>query len=127
EVEVRLNTTVGINRALTLQVFAQVLRAVGQYERFRELVEQPDGDVGFEDSDFLGGLDFVRLSLSTNAVLRWDLGGGTAALLAYRAQSLINSSGDAAPFSVRESFDELYGQGLAQRLLVKISYAWDAL
>jgi hypothetical protein len=127
ELELRLNTTLGINRVLTLQIFGQLLRAVGHYRRFRDLVEQPDGDVEFEDSTFLGGRDFVRLTLSTNTVLRWDLGGGTAALLAYRAESLLDRSGDAAPFSVRESFDDLYGQGLAQRLLVKISYAWDAL
>jgi Domain of unknown function (DUF5916)/Carbohydrate family 9 binding domain-like len=127
EAELRASSTLGINRKLTLQVFAQLLRAVGHYVRFRELMQGPGGDVSFAESDFTGGIDFVRLSLSTNTVLRWDLGGGTAALLAYRAESLLDSTGDAAPFSVREGFDELYGQGLVQQLLLKISYAWDAL
>jgi hypothetical protein len=127
ELELRLNTTLGLNRVLTLQVFGQLLRAVGHYQRFRDLVEEPDGDVHFDDSNFLGGVDFVRLSLSSNTVLRWDLGGGTAALIGYRIESLLSRSGDAAPFSVRESFDQLYSQGLAQTVLVKISYAWDAL
>jgi hypothetical protein len=127
ELELRLNSTVGLTRVLTLQVFAQLLRAVGRYRRFTELVEEPDGDLRFEDSDYPGVLDFVRLSLATNTVLRWDLGGGTAALIAYRAESLLDRAGDAAPFSVRESFDDLYGQGIAHLLLVKISYAWDAL
>ncbi|HYU14723.1 MAG TPA: DUF5916 domain-containing protein [Candidatus Acidoferrum sp.] len=127
ELELRLNSALGLSRVLTLQAFIQVLRAVGRYQRFRELEEGASGEVGFVDSDFPGGLDFVRLSLATNTVLRWDLGGGTAALLAYRAESLLSSAGDAAPFSVRESFDRLVGQGLAQQLLVKISYAWDAL
>jgi hypothetical protein len=126
QAELRLTSTLGLDRVVTLQVFGQLLRAVGHYRRFRELVEEPGGDVDFTDSDFPGGLDFVRLSLSTNTVLRWDLGGGTAALVAYRAESLLTRSGDAAPFSVREGFDDLYSQGLAQRLLVKISYAWDA-
>lgn len=127
ELELRTTSTYGIRRELTLQLYAQLLRAVGHYHRFRELIEAPDGDVGFEPSSFGGGIDFVRLSLATNTVLRWDLGGGTAALVAYRAESLLASSGDAAPFSVREGFDQLRGQGLAQTLFVKISYAWDAL
>jgi hypothetical protein len=129
EFEARLTGSLGITRTLTLQTFVQVLWAKGHYQRFYELVQSSGANPSFVETDYLLGeeRDFVRASLSSNTVLRWDLGAGTAALLAYRLEGALSRAGSSAPFSFRESFNGLLGRGFSQRLLLKVSYAWSTL
>ena len=130
EFQIQLTATLGITRKLTLQTFAQLLWGVGHYARYRELVRNENGDMALVHSNYLLGApeeDFVRASFSANTVLRFDLGGGTAALLSYRVVGALSVSGSSSPFDFDESFFALSQRGFQQRLLLKISYAWSAL
>jgi hypothetical protein len=127
EQEVRVTSTLGLTRHLTLQTFAQALRAIGHYRRYRELIEDAGGSVRFADTEYAGGLDFARLGITSNTVLRYEVGGGTAVVVGYRASASLARTGDAAPFALREGLDRLSNERFVQQLLLKISYAWDAL
>ena len=126
EVEAKLSGVLGITRAVTFQLFGQLLYSVGTYGRYRQLLPLDD------DASLLGSTthdadaDFVRLSLLLNAILRWDLGGGAAAYLVYKLSASLDRDGATqAAFDPGRDMGALFDQDQGHLLLTKLSYGWD--
>jgi hypothetical protein len=125
QLELGLTSTFGISRQLTLQLWGQLLYSVGRYPRYRQLVDRALGDPLLMDLDYSGSADFTRLAVIVNAIIRWDLGAGTAAFLVYKLDGALADTGTAASFSLGSDLRRLFGRRQTHRLLLKLSYAWD--
>ena len=126
ELELKLSALLGLHRLVTLQVFSQLLFSVGRYDSLRALQTLADGSTALGPTAEQTDGDFATTRLIVNAILRWDLGAGTAAYLVYKLDGALDEEG--APVT---SFDPVGALGRLGReeqthlLLLKLSYGFE--
>jgi len=126
EVEFKLSGVLGVTRALTFQVFGQLLYSVGTYNRYRQLLPLDDGATLLGPTSYDPDANFSRLSLLLNAILRWDLGGGAAAYLVYKLSASLKRDGASqVAFDPGQDLGALFDEDQGHLLLTKLSYGWD--
>ncbi len=84
QAEVTFRALVVVARNLTFQLYAQVLRAVGDHSGYRELVA--DGEFAQIPGGRADDADFDSTGVSLQGVLRWELLPGSPAFLVARHQ-----------------------------------------
>jgi hypothetical protein len=126
QLELGLSGLVSLHRLLTFQLYGQVLHSVGTYERYRELLLLYDGSTTIGPTAYDAAADFSTTHLILNAILRWDLGAGTAAFLVYKLDGALDRSGEPPlSFDLVGSLSDLLGERQTHLLLLKVSYGFE--
>ncbi|MCC6749968.1 MAG: carbohydrate binding family 9 domain-containing protein [Deltaproteobacteria bacterium] len=125
ELEVKPGATLALHRALVLQLYAQLLYSVGRYPRAQELQQLADGSTTLGETPLRLDANFSVLRLFLNAVLRWDLGDGTAAFLVYKLDGGLDRTGGPQPFELFGELRDLAARPQTHLLLLKVSYGWN--
>lgn len=126
ELELKLSGLLCIHRLVTLQVFGQLLHSVGRHGNMRELFMLADGETTLGTTSLTTDPDFTTTRLILNAILRWDLGAGTAAYLVYKMDGALDEEGDAVTsFDAAGALSRLTDQEQTHLLLLKVSYGFN--
>lgn len=126
ELELKLSGLVSLHRLVTLQVFGQVLHSAGSYANYRELHTLADGTATLGRTNVTTDGDFATTRLLVNAILRWDLGAGTAAYLVYKLDGALDEEGDAVTgFDWDGALRRLTDEEQTHLLLLKVSYGFE--
>jgi hypothetical protein len=126
ELEIKLSGLLCLHRLVTLQVFGQLLHSVGRHDNLRELYTLADGEPLLGPTTETTDPDFATTRLILNAILRWDLGAGTAAYLVYKMDGALDEEGDAVTsFDAGGALSRLTDDEQTHLLLLKVSYGFD--
>jgi hypothetical protein len=127
ELDLELFVLLGVSRALTLQVYGQLLHSVGCYDRYRELFVLDDGRTTLGATEHDSDADFSTSRAILNVILRWDLGAGAAAYLVYKLDGSLDREGSAGVpgYELDGALSDLASRSQDHHLLLKISYGWN--
>ena len=126
ELEIKLSGLLCLHRLVTLQVFGQLLHSVGRHDSVRELYTLADGKTLLGPTAETAETDFATTRLILNAILRWDLGAGTAACLVYKMDGALDEQGDAVTsFDAGRALSRLGDAEQTHLLLLKVSYGFN--
>jgi len=126
ELEIKLSGLLCLHRLVTLQVFGQLLHSVGRHNSVQELYTLADGQPLLGPTSRTTDPNFATTRLIVNAILRWDLGAGTAAYLVYKMDGALDEEGDAVTsFDAGGALSRLSDEEQTHLLLLKVSYGFD--
>ena len=121
--DITARARVSFTPELSLEFFLQPFITIGDYENFKELVEQKSYQ--FRPFPFGEDWDFHRRSLKSNMVLRWEFKPGSTLFMVWsqsRSASLEDLTEEDLEFNTFDRLKSSFSDDGSSLFLIKVNY-----